>query len=135
DAEPVALDGADDGEHLLRRRGDAAVILEGKIDAELAGVLAAFLDRLDAALAGALLNVAPLHRAGEDAHRLAAQARSVLDPILNRRNLLSEARGICAAEIVSDRRAADVQAQPCRPSLEPGEIALRRFRKIIGRQL
>src|SRR5581483_2193915 len=77
DAEPVMLDGLHQHQHLIECRRDAAVFLQGQIDAVLASMVARLLDGLDTAGAGLFLRVAAGRVAGKDADGLAAQPRGV----------------------------------------------------------
>src|SRR5262249_30229621 len=117
--------------HLVGGRGDAAVIFEGEIDAKLPGVRAGFLDSVHALPTGAFLLVVLRDSAGEDADGLAAQPAGVLDPAFDVVDLLLEARGVVNAEIVADRRAADIKAEPGAAPFELAEIRRRGLREII----
>src|SRR5262249_19909777 len=52
-----------------------------------------------------------------------------------RRDLLLELVRLRHAEVVADRRAADVEAQPGAAALELGEVLRRRAREVVLRQL
>src|SRR6266851_41768 len=93
-AEPIVLDGLDDGKHLLDGGDEAAVIFQRKDDAELGGIITSLLDRLDAAGAGFLFGVPLVHVAGENANRFGAEPRSVIHPVFDILNLLAQLGGI-----------------------------------------
>ena len=82
-----------------------------------------FLDGVDALPAGAFLGVPVLDGAGEDADGLAAEPAGVLDPAFDVVDLFLEASRVVDAEVVADRGAADVEAEPRAAALEPGEVA------------
>jgi hypothetical protein len=111
------------------------VVFESQIDAELAGMVADFLESAQHPRAGTFFGVAALDAAGENPHSLAAQTRRVFDPAFDVGNLFLEARIVADAEIVADRRAANVQAQPRAAPLEVGKVARRRLREVISGKL